>query len=298
MSTAGERSGEREFLRGYDPGEFPPFAVTVDLAVFTIRSGLLTVLLIQRRDHPYRGYWALPGGFVRASESAGDAARRELAEEAGALAVSGHLEQLRTYSDPGRDPRMRVVSVAYVALAPDLPDPRAGGDAAAARWWPVDDIALPAGGAGGGTGPAAGDAHPDTVPLAFDHARILADALERVRAKLEYTTLAASFVTEPFTLAELRRVYQAVWGQAPDIANFRRKVLGTGGFVREAERSACAAAGAAGGRPPLLYRRGDARILHPPMLRAGAGSREIAGALLVVAVDNDADVVVLQQERD
>jgi 8-oxo-dGTP diphosphatase len=254
MSGAGERAGEREFLRSYDPGDFPAFAVTVDLAVFTIRAGLLTVLLIQRRDHPYRGYWALPGGFVRAGESAGDAAARELAEETGVTTFTGHLEQLRTYSDPGRDPRMRVVSVAHVALAPGLPDPRPGGDAAAARWWPVEDLGLDEGG-------------PDAAPLAFDHAQILADAVERVRSKLEYTTLAASFVAEPFTLADLRRVYAAVWGTAPDLGNFRRKVLGTSGFVVEAQRSPIAAAGLAGGRPPLLYRRGAAAALHPPMLR-------------------------------
>jgi len=259
MSGAGERAGEREFLRSYDPGEFPWFAVTVDLAVFTIRAGLLTVLLIQRRDHPYRGYWALPGGFVRADESAGDAAVRELAEETGVSTFTGYLEQLRTYSDPGRDPRMRVVSVAHVALAPELPDPRPGGDAAAARWWPVEDL-----------GPE--DGGPDAPPLAFDHAEILADALERVRSKLEYTTLAASFVAEPFTLADLRRVYAAVWGTAPDLGNFRRKVLGTSGFVTEAQRSGTAAAGPVGGRPPLLYRRGDAIVLHPPMLRTQEGS--------------------------
>ena len=109
--------------------------------------------------------------------------------------------------------------------------------------------------------------------LAFDHARILRDALERVRAKLEYTTLAAAFVDEPFTLADLRRVYAAVWGSAPDLGNFRRKVLGTEGFVVEARRSATAAAGAAGGRPPLLYRHGHATTLHPPLLRP-AGLRE------------------------
>jgi 8-oxo-dGTP diphosphatase len=254
VSTAGDRAGEREFLRGYDPGEFPPIAVTVDLAVFTIRGGLMTVLLVQRRDHPYKGYWALPGGFVRASESAGDAALRELAEETGVTTFTGHLEQLRTYSDPARDPRMRVVSIAHVALAPGLPDPRPGGDAIAARWWPVEDL-----------GPE--NAGLDAPPLAFDHPLILADAVERVRSKLEYTTLAASFVEEPFTLGDLRRVYEAAWGTAPDLGNFRRKVLSTDGFVVEAQRSPRAAAGTAGGRPPLLYRRGSAAVLHPRMPR-------------------------------
>ena len=256
MSTgaAMSRPGESEFLGGYDPVSFPPFAVAVDLAIFTIRAGLLAVLLVQRRDHPYRGYWALPGGFVQADESADQAARRELAEETGVSAFDGHLEQLRTYSAPGRDPRMRVVSVAYVALAPDLPDVRPGGDAAAARWWPVEDTGLD-------------DAAGEGLPLAFDHARILADARDRVRAKLEYTTLGAAFTEEPFTLADLRRVYAAVWGSAPDLANFRRKVLGTTGFVVEDQRSPVAAAGAAGGRPPLLYRRGPALTLHPPLLR-------------------------------
>jgi 8-oxo-dGTP diphosphatase len=255
--TVPDRAGEREFLRAYSPGEFPAFGVTVDLAVFTLRAGVLAVLLVRRREHPYRGFWALPGGFVLADESADAAARRELAEETGAATFTGHLEQLRTYSGPDRDPRMRVVSVAYVALAPGLPEPRPGGDAAAARWWPVEDLDL--------SGAAA-----DGVPLAFDHPLVLADALERVRSKLEYTTLAAGFVTEPFTLADLRRVYAAVWGSAPDLANFRRKVLGTPGFVIEVERSETAAAGTAGGRPPLLYRRGDAVVLHPPMLRPPA----------------------------
>jgi len=279
LAHQGSRPGEREFLGGYDPAGFPPFAVAVDLAIFTIRAGLLAVLLVQRRDHPYQGYWALPGGFVRPDESAGQAACRELAEETGVSAFTGHLEQLRTYSEPGRDPRMRVVSVAHVALAPNLPDARAGGDAAAARWWPVEDLGLAddardAGAGAGDAGAWAEDAGAGDVPvLAFDHARILRDALERVRAKLEYTTLAAAFVDEPFTLADLRRVYAAVWGSAPDLGNFRRKVLGTEGFVVEARRSATAAAGAAGGRPPLLYRRGHATTLHPPLLRP-AGLRE------------------------
>jgi 8-oxo-dGTP diphosphatase len=264
MSTGAGRPGESEFLGGYHPVDFPPFAVAVDLAIFTIRAGLLAVLLVQRRDHPYQGYWALPGGFVQADESTDEAARRELAEETGVSAFAGHLEQLRTYSEPGRDPRMRVVSVAHVALAPDLPDVRPGGDAAAARWWPVEDV-----------GPE--DLSGDGVPLAFDHARILADARDRVRAKLEYTTLGAAFTDEPFTLADLRRVYAAVWGSAPDLGNFRRKVLGTTGFVVEDQRSPVAAAGAAGGRPPLLYRRGPATTVHPPFLRPGPGGPVMTG---------------------
>ncbi len=265
MNAHGSRPGEREFLHGYRSADFPPFAVTVDLAVFTLRAGLLCVLLVQRADHPFRGYWALPGGFVRADESAGQAAQRELEEETG-TGFTGHLEQLRTYSDPARDPRMRVVSVAHVALAPGLPEPRPGGDAAAARWWPVEDLGLDAANASDAPDSADPSEAPETPALAFDHAQILADALERVRSKLEYTTLAASFTGEPFTLADLRRVYAAVWGTAPDLANFRRKVLATSGFVIEAERSA-AAAGPAGGRPPLLYRRGPATFIHPPMLR-------------------------------
>src|SRR4051795_4616521 len=124
---------------GYDPGEVVPFAVTVDLAVLTIREGLLQVLLVQRGEEPFEGAWALPGGFVREDETIEAAARRELEEETGLTTEAGHLEQLATYGDPGRDPRMRVVSVAHVALVPDLPLPIAGGDAAAARLWPVDD---------------------------------------------------------------------------------------------------------------------------------------------------------------
>jgi 8-oxo-dGTP diphosphatase len=237
--------------------EHPPFAVAVDLAIFTIRDGALSVLLVERGEDPFKGQWALPGGFVEPDEDAEQAAWRELREETGldpSQQFTGHLEQLRTYSAPDRDPRMRVVSVAHVALAPDLPEPQAGTDAADARWWVVDDLLSPT--------EAGAEEAPD---LAFDHRQILLDARERVRAKLEYTTLATEFVAEPFTLPELRRVYTAVWGTPPDLGNFRRKVLGTEGFVVPTE--AHGSTTGAGGRRALLYRRGSATVVSPPMAR-------------------------------
>jgi len=236
--------------------EYPPFAVTVDLAVFTIRDGAFKVLLVERGGEPYAGAWALPGGFVEPDEDAETAAWRELSEETGVAqfgVAGGHLEQLQTYSAPDRDPRQRVVSVAHVAFAPDLPEPSAGSDAAHARWWVVDDVL---------------EDGPEAPRLAFDHATILRDARERIRGKLEYTTLALEFVAEPFTLPELRRVYAAVWGAPPDLGNFRRKVLGTDGFVVPTQAKQDRAEDtSAVGRPALLYRRGPATVIQPPMLR-------------------------------
>ena len=236
----------------------PPFAVTVDLAIFTIRAGALCVLLVERGQDPFEGSWALPGGFIEPDEDAAAAAERELMEETGMEVVRYHLEQLRTYSDPDRDPRMRVVSIAHVAFAPNLPDPEAGSDARGARWWQVEEILE----------------DPDAPQLAFDHREILTDALERVRAKLEYTTLATQFLAEPFTLAALRGVYGSVWGQAPDRAGFIRKVLSTEGFVVGQE----ADGGSAGSDAPrpALYRRGEATALQPALLRpSGDGTPEL-----------------------
>ena len=244
-----EAPSEAEYLAAYDPRRYPPLAVTVDVAVLTIHRGRLSVLLVERAAHPFRGAWALPGGFVGPDEDLDEAARRELAEEAGLADGPWHLEQLRTFGAPGRDPRMRVVSVAYLGLVPDPPAPTAGADAAAARFWAVDDLA----------GPGAS-------PLAFDHADLLAAAVERARAKLEYTPLATAFVPEPLSIPDLRRVYEAVWGTPLDASNFRRKVLATPGLVTPV---GAVARGPEGGRPAPLYRRGPASALHPPILRPG-----------------------------
>ncbi|WP_284749707.1 NUDIX hydrolase [Amycolatopsis sp. RTGN1] len=221
----------------------PPFAVTVDLVVLTLTGDELCALVVRRGVEPYRGEWALPGGFVRKDEDLSDAARRELAEETGLAPGTVHIEQLAGYGAPDRDPRMRVVTVAYLALAPDLPTPSAGTDAAEARWTPVRSL---------------GGEH-----LAFDHDRILADGLERARAKLEYSPLATAFCAPEFTVAELRRVYELVWDTRLDPRNFHRKVTGAEGLLEPTGRTTTRD----GGRPAQLYRRGKAELLYPPMLR-------------------------------
>lgn len=220
----------------------PPFAVTVDLVVLTLRAGRLCVLLVVRGEEPFAGRAALPGGFVLPAEDLDTAALRELAEETGVSVPGVHLEQLRSYGRPDRDPRMRTVSVAYLALAPALAEAVGGTDAAAASWTAVTDV------------PA----------LAFDHDEILADGLERARAKLEYTTLATAFCPPEFTVADLRAVYEAVWGTPLDPRNFHRKVTRTDGFVEPTGRLV---RGADGGRPAQVYRPGHLAQLNPPLTR-------------------------------
>jgi ADP-ribose pyrophosphatase YjhB (NUDIX family) len=218
-------------------------AVAVDLVVLTIRDDELVVLLVRRGSSDDTS--ALPGGFVRTDEDLEDAAGRELADETGVAATRAHLEQLATYGSPGRDPRGRIVTVAYLAVLPGSVAPPIGLEAAAAAWAPVRRLSS------------------GRTRLAFDHERILADGLERARAKLENSPLATAFCSAEFTIAELRRVYEIVWDTVLDPRNFHRKISSTSGFVVETGRTTMRN----GGRPARLYRRGRTTSLHPPMLR-------------------------------
>jgi 8-oxo-dGTP diphosphatase len=225
----------------------PAFAVTVDLVVLTIREDTLQVLVVQRGEAPFKNKWALPGGFVREDEDLDTAAARELEEETALTRGEVHLEQLATFGAPRRDPRMRVVTVAYLALAADLPQPRAGTDAVDARWQPVDELL-------------------DKGELAFDHAEILHIGVERARSKLEYTPLGTAFCPPEFTVSELRRVYEVVWGTRLDPRNFHRKATKTEGFLVPTDHTTTRD----GGRPARLYRAGSNKLLYPPLLRSTA----------------------------
>jgi 8-oxo-dGTP diphosphatase len=236
---------EQTWLSSYDARAFPPFAVTVDMVMLTVTDGRFSVLLVERDTHPFQGFSALPGGFVQPDEDLDDAAVRRLEVETGVRRDAAYVEQLGAFGAPDRDPRMRVVSIAYLVFAPDLPAPLPGAGARSVAWVPVDEI--------------------ETGRLAFDHARVLAAGVERARAKLEYTPLAAAFCDEELTVADLRKVYEAVWAVALDPRNFHRKVTGTPGFLEAVGRPA--PVGPEGGRPAALYRRGTATSLHPAMLR-------------------------------
>ena len=199
--------------------------VTVDIVIFTVRDRALQVLLVKRGIPPFQGQHAIPGGFIHEEESLEDAALRELYEEAGVRNV--FLEQLYSFGDPRRDPRGRVITVAYYALiASDEVSLNPGSDAAEAGWFPLD--ALPS--------------------LAFDHQRILEYAVERLRNKLEYTTVGFELLPQKFTLSELQAVYEAILGRRLDKRNFRRKIalLGILKPLREWQRT--------GRKPAQLYR--------------------------------------------
>jgi len=236
----------------YDPGRYPAFAVTVDIAVFTMLDGELHVLLVRRAGEPFAGSWALPGGFKQPDETLDQAAHRELHEE---TAVDGAalLRQFGAYGDPGRDPRMNVVTVAYVAVVRDLVGVSAGSDAAEAALHPVHRVVS------------------GTLPLAFDHRRIVADAVDRVGHDLETTGLATAFVGPTFTLTELRDVFEAVWQVRLDAANFRRKLSSDDGWVVPTGRRATP--GADGGKPAELFKAGTAWKSGGPMRRPRTGRK-------------------------
>ena len=222
---------------GYDPSAFPAFAVTVDVVILTMADGVLHALLVQRGEAPFKGMWAIPGGFKRPEESLGEAARRELSEETG-VDVPSLLTQFGAYGDPGRDPRMNVVTVAYLAVLRDVGAIAAGTDAARAALVPVADVLE------------------ERIELAFDHLRIVRDAVERVRIELELSGIATAFVGTTFTMAELRAIYEAIWGVQLDAANFRRSLVGEDGWVIPTGRTA--RPGRGGGRPAELYWAGRA----------------------------------------
>jgi 8-oxo-dGTP diphosphatase len=201
-------------------------AVTVDIVIFSLHKRELHVLLIKRKSWPFEGQWAIPGGFITIDEPLEEAARRELEEETGLRDV--YLEQLYTFGDPQRDPRGRIISVAYFALVrSDQQTVRAANDASDVGWFSV---------------------HKLPAPLAFDHDRIMAYAMDRLRSKLEYTTLAFQLLPKVFTLPELKQTYEQILGEQLDRGNFYRKIKEAGviepvGRVRES-----------GGRPAALYR--------------------------------------------
>jgi 8-oxo-dGTP diphosphatase len=231
------KTGSGDAPLGYDPSQFPAFAVTVDVVILTMSEGTLHVLLVRRGEAPFEGMWAVPGGFKRPAETLDEAARRELAEETG-VDVPSLLTQFGAYGDPERDPRMNVVTIGYLAVLRDVGAIVAGTDAADASLVPVSDV-LKA-----------------RIDLAFDHLRIVRDAVERVRVELEVSGIATAFVGTTFTLAELRAVYEAIWGVQLDAANFRRSIVAEDGWVIPTGRRA--RPGSAGGRPAELYRAGRA----------------------------------------
>lgn len=208
---------------------YPHPAVSTDVVLFTIRNGTLCLLLIQRANPPYEGCWALPGGFLEIDEDLDQCALRELKEETGIEGV--YLEQLYTFGKPARDPRERVVSVAYFALTrSDSLRPKAASDARAVAWYPVQS--LPA--------------------LAFDHSDIVAAALQRLVAKLTYSTIAFQLLPETFTLSQLQSVYEMLLGEPLDKRNFRKSMLAreilieTGEYARSGNH-----------RPAKTYRLSD-----------------------------------------
>ena len=205
---------------------YPHPAVTTDIVIFTIRQDELKVLLIKRALPPHRNQWALPGGFIKLEESLEEGAKRELQEETGVTGV--YLEQLYTFGRPDRDPRERVITVAYYALIPsDELEPKAASDAENVSWFGLKEL-------------------PD---LAFDHKEILKMAHQRLIAKLDYSTIAFQFMPKDFTLSELQHVYEVILREQIDKRNFRKRILGLN-LIKETGKARKVGAH----RPAKLYR--------------------------------------------
>jgi 8-oxo-dGTP diphosphatase len=230
---------ERDFLRAYDPSAFDRPSVAVDAVVLAVEQQVLRVVLVERTQHPFKGCWALPGGFVGIEEGLEEAVRRNLLHKAGL--TLDHLEQLYTFGEPGRDPRLRVITVAWLAVvrAGKLPRELRPGVLLA-------EVRVGWEGEQGGPATAWGPHGP--LPLAFDHDLVLGTAVQRVRGKLSWTELAFAFLPEQFTLRELRLVYETLLGRSLNKDSFRRTVLARHGLVDTGLRQADV-----GHRPAALY---------------------------------------------
>jgi 8-oxo-dGTP diphosphatase len=224
-----------------------PLLMTVDVVALSVQSDAgLCALAVKRGSEPHKGRWALPGGFVDKDEALDKAALRELSEETGVSPRSVRLHQVGAYGAPKRDPRGRVVSVAWLTAVPADIATAAGDDAADAGWFPVTDLLKPR-------------------KLAFDHATILRDALGLAGRLLEGTSFGTRFLGRTFTVSDLREVYEAVWEQELDAGNFQRKVTGVPGLLQPSGRTIQRGRG----RPAALYSAGSATTITPPLSRVG-----------------------------
>lgn len=235
---------EAEFLQNYDAQAFPRPSVTVDLVLMTVRTGKLCVLLQQRAEHPFKGDWALPGGFVGIEEGLDQAAERVLSTKVG-LSARGWLEQLYTFGNPARDPRMRIITVAYFALLPLEVLDSALLDRSDLELVSLD---IPWPGERGGS-VAARSAKGFELSLAFDHAEIVSTAVKRLRGKLDYSTIAFALLPELFTLRDLQDVHEAILGVSLNKPAFRRRMLDKGWIEGTGERELGTSY-----RPAELYR--------------------------------------------
>ena len=232
---------ERQFLADYDPARFERPSLAVDIVLIGIRGEALATVLVRRSEHPQRGRWALPGGFLRMTESLDASAARVLREKAGVAGV--YLEQLYTFGAPKRDPRTRIVSVAYYALVPPAKFAAIARDDVA---FAQIDVAWP----GETAGPATlSDDRGRPLSIAFDHATIIGMAVKRIRGKLDYAPLGYELLPPEFSLLDLQRIHEIALGRSLNKDSFRRRMLASGqlapaGRTRDTEAH----------RPAALYR--------------------------------------------